>query len=220
MTDRIEGKTMIEPNIADLRKLAESATWTGEWYDGGCETLMCKRKGGFEEVAHVGPLGLVPYLVAVQPAAVLHLLNQLAAFEASDAESIAMYLRARKGRDEYKAEFLRVSAKLAAAASVLQDLIDAATGLTAHRYSGDCPDYDDHDRRDLECSVCNTIKRAEKLLTDHAGEATEMVAVPAGWKLVPTTPHGDMLRSVGKWADAMAYETYTAMLAAAPEAKQ
>ena len=45
-------------------------------------------------------------------------------------------------------------------------------------------------------------------------------AAPAGWRLVPTTPHGDMLRSVGKWADAMAYETYTAMLAAAPEAKQ
>jgi len=49
-------------------------------------------------------------------------------------------------------------------ASVVQDLIDAATGLTAHHYGEKCPDYDDHDRRDPECSVCNTIKQAEKLI--------------------------------------------------------
>lgn len=145
---------------------------------------------------------------------------KLAAAEASDAESVAMYQRAREGRDEYKAEFLRVVAELAETASVVQDLIDAATGLTAHRYNGDCPDYDDHDRRDPECSVCNTIKQAEKLLTDHTGESTKMVAVPAGWKLVPTIPRGDMLSAGNKWAGGLAYETYMAMLAAAPEAKQ
>lgn len=104
-------------------------------------------------------------------------------------------------------------------ASVLRVLIDAATERASHRHSEKCPDYDDHDARDPDCPVCRAIERAEKLLTDHIGEATKMVAVPDSWRLVPTTPHGDMLRSVGRWADAMAYETYTAMLAAAPEMK-
>ena len=49
-------------------------------------------------------------------------------------------------------------------ASVLRVLIDAATERTSHRYGEKCPDYDDHDRRDPECSVCNTIKQAEKLI--------------------------------------------------------
>lgn len=112
-----------------------------------------------------------------------------------------------------------VSAVGCETASVLRVLIDAATERTSHRYGEKCPDYDDHDRRDPDCTVCRAIERAEKLLTDHTEEDIEMVAVPDSWRLVPTTPHGDMLRSVGKWADAMAYETYTAMLAAAPEMK-
>lgn len=111
------------------------------------------------------------------------------------------------------------SAATTETASVLRVLIDAATERTSHRYGEKCPDYDDHDVRDPDCTVCRAIERAEKLLTNHTEEDIEMVAVPDSWRLVPTTPHGDMLRSVGKWADAMAYETYTAMLAAAPEMK-
>ena len=102
------------------------------------------------------------------------------------------------------------SAATAETASVLRALIDAATERTSHRYQGNCPCDICHDARDPDCTVCRAIERAEKLLTDHAEEDIEMVAVPDSWRLVPTTPHGDMLRSVGKWADAMAYETYTA----------
>ena len=102
------------------------------------------------------------------------------------------------------------SAAPAETASVLRVLIDAATERVTHMYNENCPDHIDHDTRHPGCPVCRAIERAEKLLTDHAEEDIEMVAVPDSWRLVPTTPHGDMLRSVGKWADAMAYETYTA----------
>lgn len=111
------------------------------------------------------------------------------------------------------------AAATAETASVLRVLIDEATDRIFHEYNENCPSIHYHDVRDPDCTVCRAIERAEKLLTDHTEEDIEMVAVPAGWKLVPTTPHGNMLRSAGKWADAMAYETYTAMLAAAPEMK-
>ena len=57
-----------------------------------------------------------------------------------------------------------VSAVGCETASVLRALIDAATEQTFHEYHENCPDIHDHDRRDPECSVCNTIKQAEKLI--------------------------------------------------------
>ena len=116
------------------------------------------------------------------------------------------------------------SAVPAETASVLQALIDFAIDRTSHRYSCDCPDYDDHDRRDPACPVCQAIVQAEKLLTDHAGESTNMVAVPAGWKLVPAEPTELMIAAIesqwmcGSQAD-MAKREYKAALAVAPEVK-
>ena len=107
----------------------------------------------------------------------------------------------------------------AEAASVLQALIDFAVERTRHRYKEDCPDPVDHDVRDPDCPVCNAIVRAEKLLTDHTEEDIEMVAVPAGWKLVPIEPTANMLYAGSKWACSLALETYKDMLAAAPEMK-
>ena len=45
---------------------------------------------------------------------------KLAAAEASDAESMAMYRRAREDRDEYKSAFLRVSVELSNAIAALE----------------------------------------------------------------------------------------------------
>lgn len=64
-----------------LRRLAEEQQWIGRWYDAGCETLMAEMNGEHEEVAHPMPIGLVPYLVAVQPAAIAELLDLLEAVE-------------------------------------------------------------------------------------------------------------------------------------------
>lgn len=70
-------------NIEELKRLAEAALWTGRWYDGGCETLMgtygdnsefCESHG---EIAYPFPLGIVPYLVEAQPAAILELIAKL-----------------------------------------------------------------------------------------------------------------------------------------------
>ena len=75
-------------DINELRRLAQDQEWIGRWYDAGCETLMAERNGEHEEVAHPYPIGLVPYLVAVQPTAVSELLDRLEAAE--------------KERDEFK----------------------------------------------------------------------------------------------------------------------
>jgi hypothetical protein len=67
----------------ELRKLAEAALWTGRWYDGGCETLMGTYGDDSEnaeehgEVVHPVPLGIVPFLAAVQPAAILALIAEI-----------------------------------------------------------------------------------------------------------------------------------------------
>lgn len=68
-------------DINEWRRLAEEQQWIGRWYDAGCETLMAERNGEHEEVAHLTPIGLVPYLVAVQPATISELLDRLEAAE-------------------------------------------------------------------------------------------------------------------------------------------
>ncbi|MCB1914086.1 MAG: hypothetical protein KDG53_19675, partial [Rhodocyclaceae bacterium] len=66
-------------DINKMRRLAKEQEWIGRWYDAGCETLMAERNGEHEEVAHPIPIGLVPYLIAVQPASILELLDRLEA---------------------------------------------------------------------------------------------------------------------------------------------
>ena len=73
-------------DINELRRLAQDQQWIGRWYDAGCETLMAERNGEHEEVAHPYPIGLVPYLVAVQPTAVSELLDRLEAAESDGLE--------------------------------------------------------------------------------------------------------------------------------------
>lgn len=81
---RTGGIEMIDTN--ELRRLAQDQEWIGRWYDAGCETLMAERDGEHEEVAHPMPIGLVPYLVAVQPAAISELLDRLEAAESDGLE--------------------------------------------------------------------------------------------------------------------------------------
>jgi hypothetical protein len=73
-------------DINELRRLAQDQEWIGRWYDAGCETLMAERNGEHEEVAHPIPIGLVPYLIAVQPASILELLDRLEAAESDGLE--------------------------------------------------------------------------------------------------------------------------------------
>ena len=106
-------------------------------------------------------------------------------------------------------------------ASVLRVLIDAATERVTHMYNENCPDHIDHDTRHPGCPVCRAIERAEKLLTDHAEEDIEMVAVSDSWRLVPAEPTKEWIERLadrglrlGKFASSIAD-----VLAAAPKVK-
>ncbi|MBU9308326.1 hypothetical protein [Burkholderia multivorans] len=79
---------MAEIDVKKLRELAKAALWTGDWYDAGCNTLMCTYpensgdlSGESDEIAHPCPLGLVGYMEAAQPKAVLALCDRLEAAE-------------------------------------------------------------------------------------------------------------------------------------------
>ncbi|WP_261524168.1 ead/Ea22-like family protein [Burkholderia multivorans] len=75
-------------DVKRLRELAQAALWTGNWYDAGCNTLMCTYpensgdlSGESDEIAHPCPLGLVGYMEAAQPKAILALCDRLEAAE-------------------------------------------------------------------------------------------------------------------------------------------
>ena len=90
-------------DINKMRRLAKGQEWIGRWYDAGCETLMAERNGEHEEVAHPIPTGLVPYLIAVQPASILELLDRLEAAEKDSAHHKALAesaLRVAKGWED------------------------------------------------------------------------------------------------------------------------
>ncbi|MBU9624724.1 hypothetical protein [Burkholderia multivorans] len=83
---------MTEIDVKRLRELAQAALWTGNWYNAGCNTLMCTYpensgdlSGESDEIAHPCPLGLVGYMEAAQPKAILALCDRLEAAE-KDAE--------------------------------------------------------------------------------------------------------------------------------------
>lgn len=87
-------------DVKRLRELAQAALWTGNWYNAGCNTLMCTYPensgdlfGESDEIAHPCPLGLVEYMEAAQPKAILALCDRLEAAE-KDAERYR-YLRSR-----------------------------------------------------------------------------------------------------------------------------
>ncbi|WP_157765520.1 hypothetical protein [Burkholderia multivorans] len=86
-------------DVKRLRELAQAALWTGNWYDAGCNTLMCTYpensgdlSGESDEIAHPCPLGLVGYMAAAQPKAILALCDRLEAAE-KDAEKIEQAAR-------------------------------------------------------------------------------------------------------------------------------
>lgn len=64
----------------ELKRLAEEASWTGRWYDAGCNTVMCtyvdKDVSDHDEIAHPCPLGITAYIAAVHPAAILTLIAE------------------------------------------------------------------------------------------------------------------------------------------------
>ena len=69
-----------------LRVLAEAATWTGKWYDAGCNTVHCTydKEDSIQHdvIAHPVPLGVSGYIAAAHPQAVLTLLDRIADLEA------------------------------------------------------------------------------------------------------------------------------------------
>ena len=69
-----------------LRALAESAAWTGRWYDAGCNTVHCtydkEESIEHDEIAHPVPLGVSGYIAAAHPQAVIALLDRIAELEA------------------------------------------------------------------------------------------------------------------------------------------
>ncbi|MBU9420805.1 hypothetical protein KTE23_30090, partial [Burkholderia multivorans] len=74
---------MAKIDVKKLRELAQAALWTGNWYDAGCNTLMCTYpensgdlSGESDEIAHPCPLGLVEYMEAAQPKAILALCDR------------------------------------------------------------------------------------------------------------------------------------------------
>ena len=91
----------------ELRRLAQDQQWIGRWYDAGCETLMAERDGEHEEVAHPMPIGLVPYLVAVQPAAITELIDRLEAAEKAVTEAYQRGYATGQGEIEKERDALR-----------------------------------------------------------------------------------------------------------------
>ncbi|EGD06626.1 hypothetical protein B1M_00570 [Burkholderia sp. TJI49] len=92
---------MAEIDVKKLRELAQAALWTGNWYNAGCNTLMCTYpensgdlSGESDEIAHPCPLGLVEYMEAAQPKVILALCDRLEAAE-KDAER---YRALRRGQ--------------------------------------------------------------------------------------------------------------------------
>ena len=74
-----------------LRALAEAATWTGKWYDAGCNTVHCTYDKEdsilHDEIAHPVPFGVSGYIAAAHPQAVIALLDRIAELE-SELEAV------------------------------------------------------------------------------------------------------------------------------------
>ena len=98
-------------DINKMRRLAKEQEWIGRWYDAGCETLMAERNGEHEEVAHPIPIGLVPYLIAVQPASILELLDRLEAAEKErdNANAAAVNIALEAERLQWENDALRAA---------------------------------------------------------------------------------------------------------------
>lgn len=64
-------------NWTELKRLAEEASWTGRWYDAGCNTVMCtyvdKDVSDHDEIAHPCPLGITGFIAAANPKTILAL---------------------------------------------------------------------------------------------------------------------------------------------------
>jgi len=102
----------VELDVVKLRALAEALpreTWTVDQpEDAGGWHVVCREDGttidksgdgGFEKA-------MAEFIAACSPAAILALLDKLAAEEASDKESIEMYRRVRDSRDALQAHLL------------------------------------------------------------------------------------------------------------------
>lgn len=67
-------------NWTELKRLAEEASWTGRWYDAGCNTVMCtyvdKDVSDHDEIAHPCPLGITGFIAAANPKTILALIAE------------------------------------------------------------------------------------------------------------------------------------------------
>ncbi|MBB3004387.1 hypothetical protein FHX57_006769 [Paraburkholderia tropica] len=70
-------------DLEKLEELAKGALWTGDWYDAGCNTVMCKYPDGgdfageCDEIAHPCPTGITRFMAAAQPKAILELIAEV-----------------------------------------------------------------------------------------------------------------------------------------------
>ncbi|HDR9337676.1 hypothetical protein [Burkholderia multivorans] len=75
-------------DVKRLRELAQAALWTGNWYNDGCNILMCTYPENSGDLSgESDEIRLVEYMAAAQPKAILALCDRLEAAE-KDAEKI------------------------------------------------------------------------------------------------------------------------------------
>ncbi|UXZ62561.1 hypothetical protein NUJ28_07560 [Burkholderia multivorans] len=82
-------------DVKRLRELAQAALWTGNWYNDGCNILMCTYPENSGDLSgESDEIRLVEYMEAAQPKAILALCDRLEAAE-KDAER---YRTLRRGQ--------------------------------------------------------------------------------------------------------------------------
>jgi hypothetical protein len=201
----------------ELRRLAEEQQWIGRWYDAGCETLMAERNGEHEEVAHLTPIGLAPYLVAVQPAATTELLERLEAAE-KERDDVAMQLaQSEQGKRKISEECNALLARIEEMER--QEPVAWVRKLGLDLPSVGCV-------TDLKYRPSD-IPESSYIPLYLAPGAQPTPSIPEGWKLVPTAESRhpgiykmlSVLHAVDNTPGASEWESYAAFLAAAPEAK-
>lgn len=111
-------------NWTELKRLAEEASWTGRWYDAGCNTVMCtyvdKDVSDHDEIAHPCPLGITGFIAAANPKTILSLIAENEQYKAQFDECARLFVdateqscKSHRERDQLRAEVeaLRQSVK-------------------------------------------------------------------------------------------------------------
>lgn len=70
-------------DLDKLERAANAASWTGHWYDAGCNTVNCdynsKSSEGHDEICHPVSLGITEHIANCEPSAILELIAHIRA---------------------------------------------------------------------------------------------------------------------------------------------